>query len=70
MLYFCKLFKWVELPSGCVVPGLAHFGQNAEELCLNLYYFFKKSPCTKYELYDIEEKLGLNELLVLCHVQS
>ena len=70
--------KLVMCPPSCLIhvcynsfrKGLAQFGQNAEELCLNLYYFFKKSPCRKSELYEIEEKLGLDELVVLHHVQS
>ena len=53
--------KLVMCPPSCLIhvchnsfrKGLAQFGQNAEELCLNLYYFFKKSPCR-------------NELVVLC----
>lgn len=39
-------------------------------MCLNLYYFFKKTPCRKSELFNIEESLGLDELVVLHHVQS
>ena len=70
--------KLVMCPPSCLIhvchnsfrKGWAQFGQNAEELCLNMYYFFKKSPCRKYALYDIEEKLGLNELVVLHHAQS
>ena len=70
--------KLVMCPPNCLIhvchnsfkKGLEQFGFNAEDLCLNLYYFFKKSPCRKSELYDIEESLGLDDLVVLCHVQS
>ena len=68
--------KLVMCPPSCLIhichnsfrKGLAQFGQ-MQKNCLNLYYFFKKSPCRKYDLYNIEEKLGLNELVVLRHVQ-
>ena len=70
--------KLVMCPPSCLIhvchnsfkKGLEQFGFNAEDLCLNLYYFFKKSPCRKSELYDIEESLGLDDLVVLRHVQS
>ena len=35
-----------------------------------LYYFFKRSACRRPDLFQIEESLGLEELAVLCHVQS
>ena len=50
--------------------GLSKYGYNAEELCLNLYYFFKRSSCQRQDLFEIEESLGLEELILLCHVQS
>ena len=50
--------------------GLAQFGHNVEEMCLNLYYVFRKTPCRKSELFNIEESLGLDELVILHHVQS
>ena len=43
---------------------------NAEELCLSLFYFFKQRSCRKEDLLQIEESLGLDELIVLHHIQS
>ena len=50
--------------------GLKKYGSDAEELCLNLYYFISKSPARREDLLVIEEALGLDELVLLCHVQS
>ena len=36
----------------------------------NLYYSFKRSSCRQEDLFEIEESLGLEELIVLNHVQS
>ena len=43
----------VRCPTSCLIhvchnifmKGIIKYGCNAEELCLNLYYFFKKSSC-------------------------
>ena len=50
--------------------GLLQYDMNAEELCLSLFYFFKQSSCRREDLLQIEESLGLDELIVLHHVQS
>ena len=50
--------------------GTAQYEYNAEELCLNLYYFFKRSSCRQKDLFEIEESLGLEELIALHLVQS
>ena len=42
---------------------------NAEELCMNLYYFFKNNPYRREDLFEIEETLDLEELVLLCHTQ-
>ena len=49
--------------------GWEKYGLNAEELCLNLYYFFffTRSACKRQDLFQIEESLGLEELAVLHH---
>ena len=49
--------------------GLLQYGMNAEELCLSLFYFFKWSSCRREDLLQIEESLGLDELIVLHHVR-
>ena len=65
-------------PPGCLIhvcdnsfqKVLAKYGYNAEELCLNLYYFFKRSSCRRKDLFEIEDSLSLDELVVLHHVQN
>ena len=49
---------------------MAQNGYNAEELCLNLYYFFKRSSCRWKGLFESEKYVCLEELIVLWHVQS
>ena len=46
--------------------GVKQYGDNAEELCMNLYYFFKNNPCRREDLF---ETLDLEELVLLCHTQ-
>ena len=65
----------VKFPQSCLIhvchntfkEGIAKYGYNAKELCLNLYYLFKRSSCQWQDLFDIEESLGF-ELILLCHV--
>ena len=45
--------------------GVKQYGDNAEELCMNLYYFFKNNPCRREDLFEIEETLDLEELVLL-----
>ena len=49
--------------------GVKQYGDNAEELCMNLYYFFKNNPCRREDLFEIEETLYLEELVLLRHTQ-
>ena len=68
----------VKCPQSCLIhvfdnsfkKGIAKYGYNAEELCLNLCYIFKRSSCQQQDLFEIEESLGLEEHILLCHVQS
>ena len=68
----------VQSPRSCLIhvchnsfrSGLKKYGSDAEELCLNLYYFISKSPARREDLLVIEEALGLDELVLLRHVQS
>ena len=68
----------VKCPPSCLIHvcdhrlhrGFENYGLNVEELWMNLYYFFKRSACRRQDLFQIEESLGLEELVVLCHVQS
>ena len=34
---------------------------------MNLYYFFKNNPCRREDLFEIEETLDLEELVLLRH---
>ena len=49
--------------------GVKQYGDSAEELCMNLYYFFKNNLCRREDLFEIEETLDLEELVLLCHTQ-
>ena len=68
----------VQSPRRCLIhvchnsfrAGLKKYGSDAEELCLNLYYFISKSPARREDLLVIEEALGIDELVLLRHVQS
>ena len=65
------------MPSSCLIhvchnsfrKGVKQYGDNAEELCMNLYYFFKNNPCRREDLFEIEETLDLEELVLLHHTQ-
>lgn len=67
----------VRCPVSCLIhvchnsfrKGLKQYGENAEELCLNLYYFFKNNPSRREDLFEIEETLDLEELVLLRHTQ-
>ena len=37
---------------------------------MNLYYFFKNNPHRREDLFEIEETLDLEELVLLCHTHS
>ena len=50
--------------------ALSRYGNNVEELCLALYYFFKHSSCRKQDLIKIEDSLDMEELLIMHHAQS
>ena len=42
---------------------LLKYGFNAEKLCINLFYFFSKTSARQMDLFDIEQSLGLEELV-------
>ena len=52
----------VRCPVSCLIhvchnsfhKGLKQYGDNAEELCLNLYYFFKNNPSRREDLFAME----------------
>ena len=49
---------------------MAQNGYTVEELYINLYYVFKAEFMKTKRLFEIEESLGLEELVLLHHVQS
>ena len=76
-----KVEKGLELiscPTSCLIhvchnsfrKGLSKYGSNAEKLCISLFYFFSKSSYRHADLFEMEESLGLEELVLHCHVQS
>ena len=73
-----KGFKpFARCPVSCLIhvchnsfcKGVKQYGDNAEELCMNLYYFFKNNPCRREDLFEIKETLDLEELVLLHHTQ-
>ena len=68
----------VSCPTSCLIhvchnsfrKGLLKYGFNAEKLCINLFYFFNKTSARQKDLFDIEQSLGLEKLVLQHHVQS
>ena len=71
----CKLL--VRCPVSCLIyvchnsfcKGLKQYGDNAEEQYLNWYYFFKNNSSRREDLFEMEDTLDLEELVLLCHTQ-
>ena len=40
-----------------------------ENLCIDIYYFFKLSPPRREDHADVQQKLNLDEFVFLWHVQ-
>ena len=49
--------------------GLQTYGQDAEQLTLDIFYWFRAHPCRKEDFFDTQMGLGLDEELFLRHVQ-
>ena len=49
--------------------GLKVYGQSSEQLAIDLFYFFKSSPCKREDFLDVEYELGFDEELFIRHVQ-
>ena len=68
----------ISCPTSCLIhvchnsfrKGLSKCGSNAEKLCISLFYFFSKSSCRHADLFEMEESLRLEELVLHHHVQS
>ena len=70
-----KVTNHLRYPVSCLVhvcnnsfcKGLKQYGDNAEELCLNLYYSFKNNPSRREDCFEMEDTLDLEELVLLHH---
>ena len=65
----CPVSCLIHVCHNSFCKGLKQYVDNAEELCMNLYYFFKNNPCRREYLFETEETLDLGELVLLCHTQ-
>ena len=50
--------------------GVEGYGSDVENLCIDIYYFFKLSPPRREDYADVQQKLNLDEFIFLWHVQS
>ena len=50
--------------------GVEGYGSEVENLCIDIYYFFKLSPPRREDNADVQQKLNLDEFVFLWHVQS
>lgn len=50
--------------------GVQVYGQQAEELAIDLFYWFKGSPCRKEDYFDTQMGLDLTAEVFIRHVQS
>ena len=50
--------------------GVQGYGSDVENLCIDIYYFFKLSPPRREDYADVQQKLNLDEFVFLQHVQS
>ena len=50
--------------------GVEGYGSDVENLCIDIYYFFKLSPPRREDYADVQQKLNLDEFVFLWHVQS
>ena len=65
----CPVSCLIHVCHNSFCKGVNQYGDNADELCMNLYYFFKNNPCRREDLFEIEETVDLEELVVLGHTQ-
>ena len=49
--------------------GVEGYGEDIENMCIDIFYFFQLSPPRREDYADIQQKLNLDELVFLCHVQ-
>ena len=53
-----------------IASGKEGYGSDVENLCIDIYYFFKLSPPRREDYADVQQKLNLDEFVFLWHVQS
>ena len=63
-LISCPLSCPIHVCQNSFRKGLSKYGINAEKLCISLFYFFNKSSCRHADLLEMEESLGLEELVL------
>ena len=50
--------------------GIEAYGEAIENLCIDLFYFFKLSASRREDYLAIQQKLDLEEIVFLRHVES
>ena len=50
--------------------GLKVYGSEAKDLAVDLFFFFKSSPCKREDFKEVESSLGFDEELFIRHVQT
>ena len=50
--------------------GIEDYGEAIENLCIDLFYFFKLSASRREDYLAIQQKLDLDEIVFLRHVES
>ena len=50
--------------------GIEAYGEAVENLCIDLFYFFKLSASRREDYLAIQQKLDLDEIVLLRHVES
>ena len=65
----CPVSCLIHVCHNSLCKGLKQYGDNAEELCLNLYYFFKNNPSRREDLFEMENTFNLEKLVLLHHTQ-
>ena len=64
----CPVSCLIHVCHNSFCKGVKQYGDSAEELCMNLYYF-KNNLCRREDLFEIEETLDLEKLVLLRHTQ-
>ena len=50
--------------------GVEGYGSDVENLCIDIYYFFRLSPPMREDYADVQQNLNLDEFVFLQHLQS